>query len=452
MVTRIVKAKAIAEHRRRNRLSSFDSFLKYTSPHLTWDLNYLVHMRGYLDRIIAGETLKVMFLIPPQHGKTTQNTIHFAPYYLLKKPRNNIILASYGASQAANFSRRAREIYLQHRAIPKRFSAASNEWETGRGGVLVATGKSSVTGNPANLVIIDDPVNGFEEAYSKTKREKAWHWWCGDLTSRLKDSTSVIFTMTRWHHDDLAGRILKYEPGRWIVVKIPALAKDNDILGRKVGDALWEKEHSKKGLLIKKKEKPLYFQSLYQQEPSLDEGNIFKSDYWKFYDKQPEKFKKIIQSWDTAFKAKEENDYSVCMTIGETNEGYYILDLFRGKPTFPVLKQTAINLYERYKPSGILIEDAASGQCMIQDLKSTILPIIPIKTNNTADRKVVNAHTIIDILAAGKVFLPSRREWVADVLEETMSFPNGVHDDIVDTLTMGLNHMNQIVEPQITIF
>lgn len=442
------RAKAKLKLRSRERLKTFDSFLQYTSPQLTWNLPHLVYMRQYLNRIINGEQLKIMFLIPPQHGKTTQNTIHFSACYLLKKPEHYIILASYSANKAANFSRKARGLYLQHREIPKNFSAASNEWETGYGGVLKSTGRTSVTGNPANLIIIDDPINGREEALSKNIRDKIWDWWDTDITSRLQDRTSIIFTMTRWHEDDLAGRLLKIEKDDWIVVELPALAEDNDILGRKKDDALWEGVQSKERLLKLKKDRPLMFQALYQQKPSLEEGNIFKTDYWKFYDKPPKKFIKIIQSWDTAYKTKEINDYSVGLTIGQAQDGYYILDMFRGKLEYPDLKKALINCAAQYKPTAILIEDCASGQSLVQDLKKTILPIKPIKADKA---KEVRAHTIMDLIKTGKVFLPSGRIWIADFLEETMTFPNGAHDDIVDALTMGLNYIHKIVEPYISI-
>ena len=442
------RAKVKFELRNREKLKTFDSFLQYTSPHLTWNLPHLVYMRQYLNRIIKGECLKVMFFIPPQHGKTTQNSIHFSTYYLLKNPEHNIILASYSANKAANFSRRARNLYLRHKEIPKDFSAASNEWETGYGGVLKSTGRSSVTGNAANLFIVDDPVNGHEEAFSKNIRDKIWDWWDSDVTTRLQDHTSIIFTMTRWHCDDLAGRLLALEKDEWIVVKIPALAKDNDILGRKEGDALWEGVQSKKRLLKIKENRPTMFQALYQQEPSLEEGNILKTDYWKYYDKPPEKFIKIIQSWDTAYKTKESNDYSVGLTFGQAQDGYYILDMYRAKKEYPDLKKALIRCYEQYKPTAVLVEDHGSGECLVPDLKNTNLPIVPIRVNKD---KVTRAHAVMDLIKAGKVFLPSKRMWVADFLEETMTFPNGEHDDIVDALTMGLNYIHQAINPFITI-
>jgi len=433
--------------RRRRRLATFETFLKYTSPHLTWDLPHLIHMRETgLNRIMNGETLKIMYFIPPQHGKTTQNSIHFSAHYLLKFPMNNIILSSYSATKAENFARKSRELYLRHRQIPKNFSASSKEWETGKGGVLKATGRSGVTGNPANLIIVDDPVNGREEAFSKHIRDKTWDWWEYDIVSRLQDKTSIIFTMTRWHHDDLAGRLLKLEPDEWIVVKIPALAKDNDVLGRKEGDALWEGVQSKERLLKIKEKRPHTFQSMYQQEPSLEEGNIFKTDYWKYYEELPTKFIKKIQGWDTAFKTKKQNDYSVGLTIGVAEDGYYILNMFRRKCEYPDLKKAVVDQSRIYKPTATLVEDEGSGQSLVQDLKTTRLPIIAVKADKD---KVARANAIMDIVKAGKVFLPVRAMWLADFLEETMLFPNAEHDDIVDALTMILNYVHNIVEPHI---
>lgn len=171
---------------------------------------------------------------------------------------------------------------------------------------------------------------------------------------------------------------------------------------------------------------------------AVQEGAILKREYWGYYSVVPA-FNEIIQSWDTAFKAKQENDNSVCLTIGVTRSAYFIIDCWCGKIEFPELKNTAISLAAKYKPNRILIEDKASGQSLIQELqRNTTLPVLPIKVDTD---KVARANAVTGLLAAQRVFLPSDGSWVLDFVDECALFPEGVHDDRVDALTQGLNHL-----------
>ena len=182
--------------------------------------------------------------------------------------------------------------------------------------------------------------------------------------------------------------------------------------------------------------------SLYQQRPSAAEGAIFKRDYWQFF-KAPlnVQFPHVVQSWDTAFKKGAENDFSVCTTWGVTDSGYYLLHVWRGRVEFPELKRLVASLAEEWKPDVVLIEDRASGQSIIQELKaSSRVPVIPVRADSD---KVARAQSVTSLIEAGKVFLPESAPWLPEFINEMAAFPNGVHDDAVDSTTQALNYLRR---------
>jgi predicted phage terminase large subunit-like protein len=226
----------------------------------------------------------------------------------------------------------------------------------------------------------------------------------------------------------------------WDVLSLPAIAEQDESFRRK-GEALWpewfplsELERIRAAI----GERP--FVSLYQQRPSAAEGAIFKRNWWHFYRHPLAGPFRIIQSWDTAFKTGEENDYSVCTTWGVSESGYFLLHLWRGKGEFPALKRKVIELAQEWKPTEILVEDRASGQSLIQELRRSTLPIKPVKSDRD---KQSRAQAITPIIEAGKVFLPENAPWLPDFLDEMASFPNGLHDDIVDSTSQALNYLRQ---------
>jgi predicted phage terminase large subunit-like protein len=249
--------------------------------------------------------------------------------------------------------------------------------------------------------------------------------------------------MTRWNYDDLAGRLIN-DPNsdeKWEVLDLPAIARDNDILGRREGDALWPNRYSKSKLEnIKKQVGSYWFSSLYQQKPMATEHQIFKAEWWQEYSVLPEgQF--LIQSWDTAFKEKEQNDFSVCTTWLLAKNGFYLVGFWRGKVQFPDLQRQVIMQYNKYKPGVVLIEDAASGQSLIQVLqRETKLPIKPVKAIKD---KVTRAHLVTPLLEAGKVFIPKDATFMADIINECSEFPYGNHDDIVDSITQALDYLRK---------
>ena len=219
---------------------------------------------------------------------------------------------------------------------------------------------------------------------------------------------------------------------------MPAVAEVDDEF-RKAGEALWPERFPSETLkVIRGAIGGTAWDSLYRLQPSASEGAVFKREWWRFFREQPA-CKRIVQSWDTAFKSGAENDFSVCTTWGVTQTGYYLLWVWRDRVEFPELKRRMSWLADQWKPSQILIEDRASGQSLIQELRhSTRLPIIPIKVDTD---KLARAQSVTPLLEAGRVFLPESAPWLNDFIDELAAFPKGTHDDCVDSVTQALNYL-----------
>jgi predicted phage terminase large subunit-like protein len=253
-------------------------------------------------------------------------------------------------------------------------------------------------------------------------------------------ANGLISHNTRWHYDDLAGRILNSEGGKeWTVIKLPALAEIDDPIDRLEGEALCPDRFSRDDLLSIKSVMGSDFESLYQQNPVAVQGSIFKRDWWKYYSQAPD-FIRVIQSWDTAFKTKAQNDPSCCQTWGVTNNGYYLIDRWIDRVTFPDLKKAAIQQYDKYHPDVVIVEDKASGQSLCQELiANTTIPMLPIKTDKD---KIARANAITPICESGHVFLPEGAPWVVDYIDQMAIFPAGAHDEDPDVTSQALNYLS----------
>lgn len=313
---------------------AFDAWLGEVSPRFEWDALHLVHIREHLDGISAGELRKLMIFCPPRHGKSQLATIRFPAWTLERWPHKRVIIGSYNATLAESFSRMTRRLCAPRMLLSDERAAVS-DWETAAGGGMRAVGVGGgVTGRGADLIVIDDPVKSREEANSQAYRQRVWDWYRDDLYTRQEPGAAIVLILTRWHMDDLAGRILESPEGsEWTIVRLPALAEPNDPLGRAEGQALWPERYDEDELARIRATLGSSFEALYQQRPSALEGAIFRREWWRYFREQP-KFTRIVQSWDTAFKAGQDNDYSVCTTWGEADNGYYLLDRWKRRVEF----------------------------------------------------------------------------------------------------------------------
>jgi predicted phage terminase large subunit-like protein len=392
-----------------------------------------------------------MIFLPPRHGKSLLGSIYFAAWYLGRHPDHQVIFVTYGQELSDDFGRRVRNLLMDplYQAIfpdcrLSDNSMAAHRFTTTHGGAFFAVGRGGpITGRGANLLIVDDAIKDHEEASSPTVRKSLHDWFSSVALTRLMPGAAVVLIQTRWHQDDLAGKLLSSNCGEtWNVLSLPAIAECDESF-RRQGEALWPERFPLSELArIRAEVGEQVWASLYQQKPAAAEGVIFKREWWNTYKTPIEiQFVKVIQSWDTAFKTGAENDFSVCTTWGVSENGYFLLHLWRGKVEFPELKRVFTSLAEQWKPTEILVEDRASGQSLIQELKSsTRFPIISVKSDSD---KRSRAQAITPMIEAGKVFLPENAPWVQVFLDETSSFPNGFHDDIVDSMSQALNHLRQ---------
>jgi predicted phage terminase large subunit-like protein len=322
-------------------------------------------------------------------------------------------------------------------------SAASNKFTTIQGGSYYAVGAgSAITGRGSNILLIDDPLKGREEAESVTLRRKLKEWYRAVAYTRLMPGGTVILIMTRWHQDDLGGWLLKeHKHENWVTLNLPALAEENDPLNREIGAPLWPKYYPKKRLLeIKKTIGNREFNALYQQRPTALEGNLFKREWWRFFESRPITVDGILQSWDTGFEQSEDSSFSVCQTWAAKDGHFYLLNQLRKRLDYPSLVRVVKEQARLFKPEKILIERAASGRSLVQDLYSlTRLPIKSIPTTNKS--KEERAFLITDLIEAGRVWLPKNAKWVDCFVDELSTFPFGKYADQVDALTMALQFL-----------
>ena len=385
--------------------------------------------------------------MPPRHGKSLLATNIFPAWFLGRNPAKSVITAAYGQDLADDFGRQVRNFvndgYTQAAFPELRIAEDSNSMKrftTTAGGNYFAVGVgASITGRGANLLLIDDPIRNQEDARSELVLRTLHDWFATVAYTRLAPNGAVVVIQTRWSHDDLIGWLLREHPEEnWDYLNLPAIAEvDGD--GRKEGEALWperfdlEDLKSKRSILGGKA-----FDALYQGRPTAEEGAIFQRSWWRQYTEIP-KLKRIVQSWDTAFKTGAENDYSVCTTWGEAEDGFYLLHHWKKRVEFPELKRQVGTLATEWKPSIILIEDKASGQSLIQEIKqSTRFAVRPIKVDTD---KLSRAYAASPLVECGTVFLPKTTPWLEDYLSVMSTFPAGAHDDDVDSTTQALNYM-----------
>jgi len=315
------------------------------------------------------------------------------------------------------------------------------------------------TGRGFDLIIIDDPIKNDAEALSPVYRKRNWNWYRSVARPRLAPGGSIILIMTRWHEQDLAGAVLgnppeddeddafldeDVTPDKWEVINLPALAEENDVLGRKPGEALWPERYDAPSIKASRAAAGPYWRTaLYDGRPQPEGGGIIKTGWFKTYDDEdlPKSWSRIVQIWDTAQKDKQKHDRSACLTIGYTVKPrrYFLLDLYVARVIYPDLVRATEAQYSKWNPDHVIIEDKSSGISLIQQLRRDAH--VPIRAIKAVDDKVTRAHTVTGVMEAGQVLIPRFASWLADFLNEVGNFPTGAHDDIVDVLVHGLRYL-----------
>jgi len=404
--------------------------------------------------VAAGRIKRLIVSMPPRHGKSELVSRYFPAWYIGTFPDKRIILVSYEADFAATWGRKARDLLEEHG--PTLFgirvsgnSSAANRWdiEGHEGGMVTAGVNGPITGKGADIGIIDDPVKNDQEAMSVTYQERTYEWYKSTFRTRIQRDGAIILIMTRWHENDLAGKLLaaqEEEGEKWEVVSLPAIAEDDDPLGREIGQPLCPDLFTKDALeSIKKSVGSYWWASLYQQRPSPAEGGIFKRNWWQYYRRVPDRFDEIIQSWDMTFKDTKTADFVVGQVWGRKGADKYLLDQVRDRMDFPATIQAVRTLSAKWPQARVkLVEDKANGPAVIATLKKEISGLIPVEPQGSKESR---AWAVSPEVEAGNVYLPdpSIAPWVHDFIEECAAFPNGANDDQVDAMSQALMRLNK---------
>ncbi|MGH9945564.1 MAG: phage terminase large subunit [Pyrinomonadaceae bacterium] len=469
-----------------SKVPDFRDWISQTAPNWIWNWKHQIYLYDKLDMITNGKTKRLMVFMPPRHSKSETVTVRYTAWRMVREPNSNIILGCYNQRLANRFSRKVRRIVGDSIPLSKERKAA-DEWETLDGGGLCAVGVGAgVTGFGANLIVIDDPVKNRSEAESKAYRENTWDWFNDDIFTRLEPNAAIILIQTRWHEDDLAGRLLnemKNGGEQWEVVSLPALAgrsgdtpvpmspegdristipdhrfrtrcvrgdksvaaPSDDPLGREPGEALCPDRYDETALRrIEKKLGSYSFAALYQQNPVPLDGGIFKRAWFeRIVDKAPPKLK-WFRGYDLAVSTKTTADFTASFRIASDDCGnIYIANGMRSRIEYPEQRRYVIERMRAEKDTVHGIESALHGQALVQDInRDTKLFRVVLRAIRADKDKVARALPWAAKAEAGKVILV-RGAWNEAFIEEVCSFPNGTHDDQVDAVSLAFRMMTE---------
>ena len=430
---------------------SFQTILPGTPYLPNWHVDAIVHQ---LMRVQAGDISRLLINQPPRSLKSICVSVAYVAWLLGHDPTRRVIVVSYANEFAAELHRQFRMVIDApwYRALfpamrPARDSGTELVTTAGGGRYATSVG-GTLTGRGADLIIIDDPLKA-EEAMSEPARKRVIDWYAGTLVSRLNDKENgpIVVVMQRLHENDLAGHLLGQ--GGWEHLDLPAIAVDDSVIPlghgkvmtRRIGDILHPERESKDALdRIKAEIGSLKFSAQYQQRPVPLEGNLIRRDWFRYYDHLPQgSARRIVQSWDIAMMTGDANDYSVCTTWQMIKADYYLVDVFRARLQYPDLRRKVASLAAKHGAETILIEDAGPGMALLQDLwrdlpRGMPRPIGQKPEGSKADRMVAQSAKI----EAGHVHLPREADWLDTFLLELLAFPNGRHDDQVDSVSQFL--------------
>lgn len=382
--------------------------------------------------------------MPPRHGKSETVTIRYTAWRLHRDPSLSVILGCYNQRLANRFSRRIRRVAEERKIMLAKDSKAIDEWETEAGGGVKAVGiGAGITGFGGKLVVIDDPVKSSAQALSRVYRENTWHWFTDDIYTRLEPNASVIVIQTRWHEEDLAGRLIADDEDtreHWDRVDLPAIAGDNDPIGRPGGAALWpERFPAERLATIRKRLGSREFSALYQQSPQPLDGGMFRREWFTRVVPAEPKGLTWARGYDLAVSTKTTADYTASFRCAYGPNGdLYIAGGFRRRIEFPDQRRYVIDRVRNEKNTTHGIESALHGKALVQELERDIKTRgRPFRAVRVDGDKVTRANSWSNLAEAGKVVLV-QGSWIDGFLDEVCSFPFGKHDDQVDAVSLAV--------------
>jgi len=431
---------------------SFMEYVKIMWPGFIHGRHHAVMAKKF-EAIADGSLKRLIINMPPRHTKSEFASYLLTSWFLGKYPDKKVIQSSNTADLAVGFGRKVRNL-VGSEAYAKVFpnvslrqdSKAAGRWATNQNGEYFAIGVGgTVTGKGADLLIIDDPHSEQEAALASgdpSVFDKVYEWYTSGPRQRLQPGGAIVIVMTRWGEKDLTGRVIKDAMLRdkgeeWEVIEFPAIMPS--------GKPLWPEFWSAKELEALRDElPPAKWYAQYQQTPTGEEGALVKREWWKIWKSEnPPPCDFIIQSWDTAFTKNERSDYSACTTWGvfrmdddPNNIHIILLDAFQKRMEFPELKAKALVMYQDWEPDACIIEAKAAGAPLVFELRQMGI-MVSEYTPTRGNDKFVRINSITDLFSSGKVWAPETR-WASEVIEQMAAFPNGDHDDLVDSSTQAL--------------
>jgi predicted phage terminase large subunit-like protein len=440
------------------------SFAYVTTQGRWLPFKHLLEIDRALVKVATREITRLIVQAPVRHGKSELASRYFPAWYLGRHPDHQVMLASYEATLARSWGRKARDELAEHGPDVFGVSVASvpaaSEWWTvrDREGVMVTAGVGgSLTGKGADVLIIDDPVKNAEEAHSETMRNKVWDWWRSTARSRLQPNGAVVVIMARWHEDDFVARLLADNPDEWTVLDMPAVAETNDALGRMEGEALCPEMFDRVSLRQAKRELGSYwFSALYQQRPAPPEGLMFKRSDFRYYkqvdggmgarfwvcmgDDGDRRYDTgrcpIFQTADVAASDKTTADFTVVATWCVTaDHDLLLLDVQRQHFETLNVKQFLASCNANWGGCPQYIEEFGAGKTPLRMMRDDGYAARGLKREEgTGIDKIARSMVAIARFESHKVFFPAdpRPAWLDDYESELTTFPNGAHDDQVD--------------------
>lgn len=403
---------------------------------------HLRHLDRLLLELAAGRIRRLLVMMPPRHGKSEACSHWFPTWLLAIRPDTPVILASYEASFAATWGRKVRDSLIrahEYGLCPVRVRqdvSAVGLWsvEGHAGGMRTAGVGGGITGHGAGLLVVDDPTKNAEEANSATYRDRAWEWWQSTALTRLEPDASVILIATRWHEDDLPGRVLEQEADDWEVVRFPALAEEADVLGRKVGEALWRERYPAEALAkIKATIGTYWWTSLYGQRPTARGGGMIPVERIQILSAQPTCVR-WVRFWDLG-GTEDGGDPSAGLRMGLMNDGRLCISDVRHFQKGPgeTRQRVAQAAASDGREVAIFLEQepGQSGKDQIENYARTVVAGYAFRGIPSTGDKVLRADPFAAAVEAGNVCLVAG-PWNGDFLDECEKFPHGARDDQVD--------------------
>lgn len=428
--------------------STVSSFAEKVSGGAWKPYRWLVYIEKIIREELAKGGARIILNVPPRHGKSELVSKYLPAWILDQDPTKRVILTSYEADFAAEWGKKVRDLVNnRHDILPlvRPDVSARKHWETMNGGSMISVGVGgAITGRGGDVLVVDDPTKNWEQAYSKTHQLMLQNWFESTLMTRLEPGGSVVVVMTRWSVEDLTAYLKSKTGDRWMIITLPAIAEEDDPLGRSVGEALCPERFPIETLEeIRDFDIGSFkFNAMYQQHPTPLEGGFIRRDWWGFYDTFPTAFDDSILSWDMTFKKTEKGSFVAGGGIGRIGNQFIVFPRLIHKRMDFVQSVVSVSELKAQYPltNGTLIEDKANGPAIMSQLEDVIDDLIPWSPQG----KIAQASAVSPIIEAGNFLLPNpdvfkpASEWVDIWIDEWADFPAGKNDDLVDMGSQGV--------------